>query len=738
MKFMFKLSSIVGALLLAGTTVSLAGTDPKNLGEAFEISLYTFLFFWIASSVILMGIYGKKWLARYNDLQLDPVEATRPGTLESGEPDPTVALEATWEPIVRHFDDVDREHYVFTNSYKEALQLRSEILELTGTSRQWTEAQATRLNELIQIANWSLVRINGRVHLSKSAKVIVCIYWGLLILSLGWSLVAAFSFTSQQWNWGVFFSGIIGVPIAGYGLWQFFMATRVVYHVPGCCYEEFRASKAVAWYDKLWNWLAVATGSGVAASLATASQTTERVWVDDRGNVVARENDGAERLAVGLGFATVVLLIGFTCGGFLFFVVQPILMMWLFKKYFIACEIDPGATVPIWQRPKFPMWASLVCGGVMGVIVLILGIIALCLAPSRDEELPDSGTPKTEQVEPAGKTDGASSVTPVPEKDSKNTTKSAAGTSASSAKKTNVASAPEKPELTPIEKALREIPSDKNQLIEAYNRGGLTYLDGNTREMLAICRALDSRRTDLALAILKSYPNLAKEVYQERRSGEKRTLLIWASQKRSGYGDFAKALVAAGADVNAVSSRGDSALSNAVQYGNVELAQLLIESGADIGFKTSVGRSLTELARDNQAMQNLLFDAKKTFSEEDLKSVLAARNPDAAQVKKILASGVKPTDELMYAVVRKNNAKLLKLFLEAGGNANAKHNGRPIIFSCNYRGDISCAKLLVDAGANTNFTVAISGRPSYLNYLKNRRATELLNYIQKAKKSAKR
>lgn len=285
------------------------------------------------------------------------------------------------------------------------------------------------------------------------------------------------------------------------------------------------------------------------------------------------------------------------------------------------------------------------------------------------------------------------------------------------------------------ESAMGKIPKDKNDLIEAYNRGGLTYLDGNTREMLAICRALDSRRMDLALALLKSYPNLAKEVYQESRSGEKRTLLIWAAGRERVYDDFAKALVAAGADVNAVSSKGESALGNAVKSGKTELVQFLIDSGADVEFKTSYGSTLLSLACNNQAMQKLIYDAKKTFSEDDLKGVLATRNPDISQVKKILASGVKPTDELMYSAVRKNNAELLNAFLEAGGNADAEYNGTPVIFSCNYRGDISCAKLLVDYGANTNFTVAISGRTAYLDYLRNRRATELLDYIQKSKKS---
>lgn len=294
---------------------------------------------------------------------------------------------------------------------------------------------------------------------------------------------------------------------------------------------------------------------------------------------------------------------------------------------------------------------------------------------------------------------------------------------------------------SPAQHALAEIPTDKYELISAYDKTGLVYLDGNTRELLAFIKALGSQDPALLAAILDTFPKVVNEVYQDKRSGEKRTILAWATKNRAD-GDLIRRFIEAGADVNAVTSKGETALSYAVSSRNLEAVKALLAAGADSEFKTASGRTMIELARGNQAITALLFDAKKSFTAEDLKNALSERNTDIKQVRKMLDFGLKPDDDLMYLAVCKGDVQILEAFLEAGGNANAQYKSVPIIFYTDYRGNISCAKLLVDYGADTNFTVRISGRTAYRTYLKNRNATELLKYIESAgtrpRKQAKR
>lgn len=302
--------------------------------------------------------------------------------------------------------------------------------------------------------------------------------------------------------------------------------------------------------------------------------------------------------------------------------------------------------------------------------------------------------------------------------------------------KTGTISIPSSPspatvEQSPAHRAVAAVPADKYELISAYDRSGLVYLDGNSRELLAFINALGRRDAALITAILDTFPKIANEVYQDKRSGEKRALLAWACNNRAGN-FLISPLIKAGAEVNAVTSRGETALCYAVSSGNLEAVKILLAAGADPNFKTADGKTLTELARRNRAIITALFDAKKSFTGDDLKSLLFEGNPNPSQIRKILASGVNPTDELMYVAVRTENAEILSAFLEAGGNPNARYQNTPIIFYTNYSGDISCAKLLIDYGASTDFAVRISGRTAYRDYLKNRNATELLEYIKTA------
>jgi ankyrin repeat protein len=65
-------------------------------------------------------------------------------------------------------------------------------------------------------------------------------------------------------------------------------------------------------------------------------------------------------------------------------------------------------------------------------------------------------------------------------------------------------------------------------------------------------------------------------------------------------------LIEAGADVNAVQQAGFTPLHAAAMTGQLELAKLLLDRGADRGAKTDDGRTALAMARD--AKQQALID----------------------------------------------------------------------------------------------------------------------------------
>lgn len=283
------------------------------------------------------------------------------------------------------------------------------------------------------------------------------------------------------------------------------------------------------------------------------------------------------------------------------------------------------------------------------------------------------------------------------------------------------------------QKAVEKIPTEKYALISAYEKSGMTWLEGNTPEFLALCDAFNCGDTATIVAILDAFPQLADQVYTDTRSGEKRTLLVWfCSRDRRSDELLVKTLIEKGADVNAVSSKGNTALLGAAKCGNAAIVRILLDAGA-------VADESAVAAARSAGVRQMLFDARKNFTQEDLRNEMNAKRLSASNIERILKSGVRPTDDMLFAAVGADDAEVLDLLIRAGGNVNAVHPSKgPLIYRCPFRGDISCAKLLVDYGADTNFTLRISGRTSYLSYLKSRKADELVSYIESAKSRPKK
>lgn len=141
-----------------------------------------------------------------------------------------------------------------------------------------------------------------------------------------------------------------------------------------------------------------------------------------------------------------------------------------------------------------------------------------------------------------------------------------------------------------------------------------------------------------------------------------------------------KRLIAEGADVNAKGDRGDTPLSWAAAQGNLEVAQLLIDLGADPGaYDVAFGSILhNTINQDHPGMAKLLIQNGAKLNQQD------------------------PSDrtELHLAAIR-GNAELTQLLIKSNVDKDAvdRHNRTALYYAAKH-GYRSVTDILIDAGAN--------------------------------------
>ena len=159
-------------------------------------------------------------------------------------------------------------------------------------------------------------------------------------------------------------------------------------------------------------------------------------------------------------------------------------------------------------------------------------------------------------------------------------------------------------------------------------------------------------------------------------------------------GDLAKVrrMLTLGADPNASSKTGITALMAATDKGHTEIVEILIAAGAnpDAALKVGVGKGITPLM--SAAMRGNL---------EMVKAFIAGKaNLDLTDIRGITA--------LMFAT-RSGSSDVAKVLLDAGADANlARKDGLTALMLAAIFGRVEMTKMLLAAGANPN-TVGETG-----------------------------
>ncbi len=190
-----------------------------------------------------------------------------------------------------------------------------------------------------------------------------------------------------------------------------------------------------------------------------------------------------------------------------------------------------------------------------------------------------------------------------------------------------------------------------------------------------------------------------------------------------GDGDAVRSMLREGADVDATSADGATALFWAAYEDDLALMDLLIGAGADADTQNDYGATPLHVAGSNASAEAVekLFDAGADPNVALPTGVTplmeASRRGKADVVSLLLSHGADPKlsesnggqTALMWAL-GENHTEVVRLLVEHGADVNAPSGGdfTPLMFAA-QQGNADTAQLLLDAGADPNAAYPPSG-----------------------------
>ena len=229
----------------------------------------------------------------------------------------------------------------------------------------------------------------------------------------------------------------------------------------------------------------------------------------------------------------------------------------------------------------------------------------------------------------------------------------------------------------------------------------------------ALVIAAANGRADAVNALLEA----GAEV--DAKTSDGATALIAAAFAKGGA-DAVNALLEAGAEVNATISTGeaawpDGAVALAARRGDVAMVKALLEAGADVDAKGPGGETglLTAVGKGDAEMVNALLeagadvDAKRPGGETGL--LTAVGKGDAEMVNALLQAGADvdakgPGGETgLLTAVGKGDAEMVNALLQAGADVDAKGpGGETGLLTAVGKGDAEMVNALLQAGADVD------------------------------------
>jgi ankyrin repeat protein len=166
-----------------------------------------------------------------------------------------------------------------------------------------------------------------------------------------------------------------------------------------------------------------------------------------------------------------------------------------------------------------------------------------------------------------------------------------------------------------------------------------------------------------------------------------------------------KSLIAKGANVNARTNYGATALHFAADRGHLEVIKALVEAGADVNAKDDFYKMPPlSMAMMRKHKDVIAYLQQAASAKKDAPQPAAA--PEAPAQPKAPAKPADPAlGEGLLDAARKGDVAAVKSLLAKGADVNAKtrYNQTPLMFAA-QQGHIEIVKLLLEAGADVNVT----------------------------------
>lgn len=195
-------------------------------------------------------------------------------------------------------------------------------------------------------------------------------------------------------------------------------------------------------------------------------------------------------------------------------------------------------------------------------------------------------------------------------------------------------------------------------------------------------------------------------------SGNGISAIMYAAGK--GHTDIVRLLLKAGANPNLAGTTNITPLMCAAMYGRHDAVQMLLAAGAKKDVTDDKGNTAYTYAAKFPAIAQMLApqtapqaQPSNASVDEDYNLMVAAQSGDLASAKKAIAAGANVNamsgnglSAIMYAAA-KGHTDIVRLLLKAGANieAKAKNSVTPLMLAANY-GHTEAVKALIQAGAN--------------------------------------
>ena len=216
-------------------------------------------------------------------------------------------------------------------------------------------------------------------------------------------------------------------------------------------------------------------------------------------------------------------------------------------------------------------------------------------------------------------------------------------------------------------------------------------------QFFKLCRALLAENPGFFFSMQRVYPEILHQAIRTKNF------------------DFAKMLIDAGADVNAMDEYGYTALICAAKDGHTEIVQLLIDAGADVNVRNNIGCTALMLVAENGQTEiaPLLIAAHADVNVRNnigLTALMSAGIRGYTEIARLLIAANADVDArdrngltaLMMAAMN-DHTETPRLLIAANADVNVIDNndGTALMWAA-ANGHTELAQLLIAAGADVN------------------------------------